>query len=75
MPYRSKCVKCGKPAVLNWTLHNGSVSVVAPLCWEHGKPLTELVNLVGPNPETGEMRTPMRLPKARPLTGWTKPEE
>lgn len=73
MPYRSKCVKCPKPAVLKWTIYNGQIAVVAPLCIEHGSPLTELVNLVGPQPNmhTNQDGSP-RLPKARPLM-WTPP--
>lgn len=69
MPYRSKCAKCDKNAVLKWTLYNGQVSVIVPLCVEHGSPLTELVNLVGPKPVeiTGPIPT-TRLPKARPLS-------
>ena len=81
MPYRSKCVKCqneGKEqqAALRWTLFNGQVSVVAPLCMEHARPLTELVNITGGRPPaTGSIpKVPVRLPKARPLTGWTKPD-
>ena len=70
------CVKCDKPAVLRWTLFNGNVSVVAPLCMEHGSPLSELVAIVGPKPlmHTGTMPV-LKLPKARPLTNWVKPED
>lgn len=79
MPYRSKCVKCDSQAVLRWTLFNGNVAVVAPLCLEHGAPLSELVSIVGPKPTapaTGPIQTtPLRLPKARPITGWVKPED
>jgi hypothetical protein len=83
MPFRSKCVKCQKEgqerqAVLRWTLFNGQISVVAPLCMEHGGPLSELVNIAGPKPnlQTGSIpKAPVRLPKARPLTGWVKPED
>ena len=70
MPYRSTCAKCEKGAALKWTLYNGQVSVIVPLCLEHGTPLTELVNLVGPKPAppiTGLTPT-VRLPKARPLS-------
>jgi hypothetical protein len=72
------CQKAGDDtnAVLNWTLHNGTVSVVAPLCFPHGAPLTELVNLVGPAPQTNQLpKVAARLPKARPLTNWKKPED
>lgn len=83
MPFRSMCVKCKqageeKRAVLRWTLFNGNVSVVAPLCMEHGQPLSELVSITGPKPNlsTGTIpKQPLRIPKARPLTGWVKPED
>lgn len=84
MAYRSKCVKCvnegvDRQAVLRWTLFNGNVSIIAPLCMEHGAPLTELVNIVDPHPMhplTGNIpkQAPLRVPKARPLMGWVKPE-
>lgn len=78
MPYHSKCAKCDKNAVLRWTLFNGQVAAVAPLCMEHGACLSELVAIVGPKPvlHTGTMPVvPAKLPKARPLTGWVKPED
>lgn len=78
MPHQSKCVKCEKHAVLRWTLFNGNVAVVAPLCLEHGGPLSELVAIVGPKPAmaTGSLSaTPPRVPKARPIEGWVKPED
>ena len=76
MPYRSKCAKCKKQAALKWTIYNGQIAVVVPLCMEHGSPLTELVNLVGPRPNMHTNQIPAqapRLPKARPLS-WTPPE-
>ena len=82
MPYRSKCVKCkqdqvDRNAVLKWTLFNGSVTVIAPLCFEHGAPLSDLVNIVGPKPPAPQTaaipRVPLRVPKATPLD-WTPPE-
>jgi hypothetical protein len=82
MPYRLPCVKCNdegeeRHAVLKWTLFNGNVSIVAPLCMEHGAPLSELVNIIGPTPPatTSIPKVPVRALKARPLTGWQKPEE
>ena len=75
MPYRSKCVKCGKHAALNWTIFNGHESVYAPLCVEDSQGLLELVNLVGTKPilQTGSMPvTPVRVPKVTPLD-WTPP--
>jgi hypothetical protein len=81
MPYRTKCVKCpkdsAKDAALKWTLFNGQVSVIAPLCVEHMAPLTELVNILGPRPllQTGAMEiVPTRKVKVSPIEGWVKPE-
>ena len=77
MPYRSKCVKCDRQAALKWTIYNGQIAVVAPLCMEHGSPLSELVAIIGPRPNMHTNAIPIqaaRLPKARPLD-WTPPEE
>lgn len=82
MVYRSNCVKCPeaapRSAALRWTLFNGQVSVVAPLCAEHMEPLMELVNLVGTAPlqNTGMLPVvPVRKMKVTPLEGWTKPDD
>ena len=72
LPYHSKCVKCEKHAVLRWTLFNGQVAVVAPLCLEHGAPLSDLVAVVGPRPALPVVARP---PKTRPIKGWVKPED
>lgn len=78
MPHHSKCVKCDKHAVLRWTLFNGQVAVVAPLCLEHGAPLSDLVAIVGPKPAVTAGALPAgsaRALKTRPIEGWVKPED
>lgn len=73
----TKCVKCEKGAALKWTLYNGQTATVAALCMEHGAPLSDIVNIVGPKPPAVTMTIPkqsVRLPKARPLD-WTPPED
>jgi len=78
VPYREKCARCDNPAALKWTIFNGHEACVAPLCSEHSNDLNELVTIVGTKPvlHTGTIPTvPVRLPKARPIAGWVKPED
>lgn len=75
MPHRSKCALCERRAVQNWSLFNGEVAVVAPLCADHGDYLNGIVEVVGPKPSpaTGLLQSVSRAPRVTPLE-WTPPE-
>ena len=82
-----QCVVCGEGNVQLWTLDNLQKVSAMYLCWQHGKPLQELLEIAGDVPPDKHVPVPLRdeehpvMDSGRhnnrmvPLLDWTPPEE